>query len=453
MVDLDIPSKGIIGGIMRTKPDRRCLLGCALLAGLLAPPGHADPAGGALALEDRVRFQRAIEEVYWRHRIWPRENPTPKPALSSVMTEAAIRGKVDDYLRQSSALETLWNDSVTAEQLQAELDRIVRDTRDSSTLAEVFHALGDDPYVIAETFVRHTLVDRLVRDRYASDARFHGALKARAEAARQACTSVACMKSMGGDYHETTFTRATGDGLALDRVVGLEPKEWVTERARVRGPVGRLGDVEETRDAFRVTALLADGPERFTSASVSWPKISFDTWWADRRASFSPSPQPMAASYSIRSIDLVGCTPDTWASTYAGAPDPRYGHTAVWTGTEMIVWGTNDLYSTGGRYNPATDTWTETSHGANVPSPRYDHAAVWTGTEMIVWGGTNDSSVLNDGARYNPASDTWAATTGRSISIPAAATIPRPTPGQRHRSGQAPPRPVRARPPCGPAPR
>lgn len=39
----------------------------------------------------------------------------------------------------------------------------------------------------------------------------------------------------------------------------------------------------------------------------------------------------------------------------AGAPEPRYRHTAVWTGSEMIVWGGYDgagYFDTGGRYAP-----------------------------------------------------------------------------------------------------
>ena len=64
-------------------------------------------------------------------------------------------------------------------------------------------------------------------------------------------------------------------------------------------------------------------------------------------------------------------------------------HTAVWTGSEMIVWGGYDgisLLNTGGRYNPSTDSWTATST-TNAPAARADHTAVWTGSEMIVWGG------------------------------------------------------------------
>src|SRR6185369_12959120 len=54
-----------------------------------------------LLFEDRVAYQRAIEEVYWRHRIWPKERPDPKPSLDAVMSQAMIEQKVQDYLRHS----------------------------------------------------------------------------------------------------------------------------------------------------------------------------------------------------------------------------------------------------------------------------------------------------------------------------------------------------------------
>src|SRR5438094_5805264 len=31
-----------------------------------------------LTFGDRVAYQRAIEEVYWQHRIWPNANPGPQ---------------------------------------------------------------------------------------------------------------------------------------------------------------------------------------------------------------------------------------------------------------------------------------------------------------------------------------------------------------------------------------
>ena len=60
-----------------------------------------------LTFEERASYQRAIEEVYWRHGIWPKENLKPKPSLDEVMSAEQIEKKVEDYLRDSQALELL----------------------------------------------------------------------------------------------------------------------------------------------------------------------------------------------------------------------------------------------------------------------------------------------------------------------------------------------------------
>src|SRR6266481_5211220 len=78
------------------------------------------------------------------------------------------------------------------------------------------------------------------------------------------------------------------------------------------------------------------------------------------------------------------------ASSTTNAPTARVGHTAVWTGTEMIIWGGVDEnfveLNTGGRYNPSTNSWVQTTI-TNAPSARDSHTAVWTGSQMVVWGG------------------------------------------------------------------
>src|SRR5439155_26877 len=107
---------------------------------------------------------------------------------------------------------------------------------------------------------------------------------------------------------------------------------------------------------------------------------------------------------------------DSWiATTTVGAPTARANHTAVWTGTEMIVWGgyrytTSTTYlNTGGRYNPSTDSWIATTT-TGVPGGRSFHTAVWTGSEMIVWGGYDGTSSLNGGGRYDPVTNNWTGT-------------------------------------------
>src|SRR5882724_3373002 len=88
----------------------------------------------SLSFADRVAYQRAIEDVYWRHRIWPNTNPGPKPALDVVMSQADIEKKVQDYLRNSELLEQSWQKPITPEQLQAEMDRMAQHTKQPQVL-------------------------------------------------------------------------------------------------------------------------------------------------------------------------------------------------------------------------------------------------------------------------------------------------------------------------------
>src|SRR5919197_425494 len=138
--------------------------------------------GTTLTFADRVAYQRAIEEVYWQHRIWPEANPHPKPPLDKVMSQAQIEKKVEDYLRNSQALKDYWQRPITPDQLQAEMERIANHTKQPGVLRELFAALGNDPFVIAECLARPVLAERLITELYAHDQRFHGELKRRAEA-------------------------------------------------------------------------------------------------------------------------------------------------------------------------------------------------------------------------------------------------------------------------------
>jgi N-acetylneuraminic acid mutarotase len=109
---------------------------------------------------------------------------------------------------------------------------------------------------------------------------------------------------------------------------------------------------------------------------------------------------------------------DSWTPTATeNGPEPRSRHGAVWTGTHMIVWGGQglegggiDYLSSGGRYDPATDSWSPTS-AVGTPSGRVAFTPVWSGRHMIVWGGeTSDFHGTNSGGRYDPFTDTWSPT-------------------------------------------
>src|SRR5215472_9380214 len=186
-----------------------------------------------LTFADRVAYQRAIEEVYWQHRIWPKANAGPKPPLERVMSQAHIEKKVEDYLHNSQALEDYWQRVMTPDQLQAEMERIASHTKQPGVLREIFSALGNDPFVIAECLARPVLAERLLAELYAHDQRFHGELKRRAEAELRKHRSLKQMKKTSGMYTEMEWIKgddAETDSVSADtksvQAVKLNGTEW-----------------------------------------------------------------------------------------------------------------------------------------------------------------------------------------------------------------------------------
>jgi hypothetical protein len=217
-----------------------CLLGmgtASATAGRLAfsrTQGPEKISSKTLTFAERVAYQYAIEEVYWRHRIWPKENPGQKPPLDTVISQAQLEKKVEDYLRKSQLVTDQRGSPITASELQAEMDRMASHTKQPEVLREIFETLGNDSFVIAECLARPALAERLV-----------------------------------------TNVRLS--------------------------PTSRWSD-------GRVPSVIA-----MSGVDYTLPKISQ-----------GPG----------------GCTDDSWTATaVASAPDIRANHTAVWTGSEMIVWG------------------------------------------------------------------------------------------------------------------
>jgi len=84
----------------------------------------------------------------------------------------------------------------------------------------------------------------------------------------------------------------------------------------------------------------------------------------------------------------------------------------VWTGSEMLVWGSQDRAARrvdGAAYDPATNTWRTI---ADAPAELSDATAVWTGEEMIVFGAALHGGNVPETATaiaiaYDPARDSW----------------------------------------------
>ncbi len=105
-----------------------------------------------------------------------------------------------------------------------------------------------------------------------------------------------------------------------------------------------------------------------------------------------------------------GATAGIWTpTTAAGAPSARTGHTAVWTGQHVLIWGGeagDTLLNSGAAFNPADNSWTPIPT-AGAPSARTGHVAVWTGSEMLISGGQTAGGVTATGGAYNPVQGVW----------------------------------------------
>jgi len=382
-----------------------------------------------LSFEDRVNAQRSMEKIFYNHRLWPEENG-PRKSFHEAMSEEVLVRKTENYVKKSILLDKHWKSPLTGEQLQAEMDRIVERTRDPETLSELFASLHNDPRLIAECLVRPILVNRLIRNWYARDQRIHRELKNRATKLKELLTPENMAHSKEGIYREihikksdlrelnkpgsiddkAAMTRTNDDYLDSDhfrKVISSFPKEPGVIR------------LAETNDAFifKTTHYVSD--QELKAATLRLMKKSFDQWFQEIQGDVSPKDIEADAgfSYQFRNPKNLNGNfqPDEWfQETFV--PTARIYHSAVWTGSEMIIWGglsgdnfeENNL-NTGAKYNPILDTWIPTTT-INAPLGRNDHPALWTGTKMIIWGGDwglDQPTYHNTGGMYDPVLDEW----------------------------------------------
>ena len=178
--------------------------------------------------------------------------------------------------------------------------------------------------------------------------------------------------------------------------------------------------LEEEPEGFFVSRIRDEGPDWFERDSCAFSKRSFDDWWDEAKNRLRGILPENTSAFRLPTPSELSRAPNnrcqgTWLPSLLGTVlDSRVYNTAVWTGSEMIIWGgyggPGSYFDNGSRYDPSTDTWVHTSTGAGCPSPRKQHTGVWTGSEMIIWGGENGVVSLSTGGRYNPTIDAWTAT-------------------------------------------
>jgi N-acetylneuraminic acid mutarotase len=254
-------------------------------------------------------------------------------------------------------------------------------------------------------------------------------------------TSISTINAPTGRYlHSAVWTGSKmiiwggySEGAALTQTGGIyDPAtdSW-TSLSTINSPSGRMGHLAEWTGSKMVvwggqdaTGLVNTGAvydpatdtwSSITSTNAPEARLYFSSVWTGKKIIIWGG-WSLPGFVNLNSGGVYDPELDVWTPTQMiNAPEERYFHTAVWTGTEMLVWGGKKSlippgqntgpsidFNTGAAYDSDTDSWREIS-ALNAPVARSGHVAIWSGNEMIVWGGSSNSSgLVNTGGRYLP---------------------------------------------------
>jgi len=401
---------------------------------------------GGLTLEDRIQYQSLMERIYLEQRDTAALEAPKAVSVEQPIPREEIHRKIFTRLRMTIALEKIWGQSITESALQTEYRRILENSRDPELLQELFGALDEDSDVIARLLVQPILVRHRLHESYWWDAEIHSTVLQMAEGELLSDDGAGELGGFSGQYTETEWRLVgQGDPRRIEFENGVQirflgPQQWealltdlghrwngdaAPEGAGPGLPLYEFTRLEEGKEYFWSSVILHQDATSLRMGSYTWFKESFSKWWSANEGRFpieiGEDEQPIRLSPPEHSNQPEittkdgEVTDDAWYSLNSSDPDTpvaREQHTAVWTGTQMIIWGgTNgtQYFNSGGVYDPATDSWSATSQGAGCPTNRIDHAAIWSRNRMFIWGGWNGTTNYNTGAKYNPVTDTWVA--------------------------------------------
>ncbi len=374
-------------------------------------------------VENLIDCQAELKAYQWSKTIWPASNSTEKPKFTAVVTAEELRQSVVGSLYKQAILEHRFNVSISAELLQHDLNRMARDTQDAQSLQQVYALFAHDPLTIAHCVSRPYLVDSKLRIAYDSASDLHQATLALAHNELLDFYAMGTLKSAHqGQQHSITYrlgdeTESTIEKETAESVVHLSLAEYEQRLAQLKP---QLAQLQEHRTHYSFSIVLSESAEHITLQVLSWQKRPLEQWLAtvDPVDDYN---YPIAVDLTLSAINKNSpvaanglMTEDIWAESFQ-VPFERSNHTAVWTGTEMIIWGGligGIELNTGGRYNPTTDSWIEISVDG-APIARDEHIAVWTGSKMVIWGGRylfNGYNYLSSGGVFDPNTNTWTTT-------------------------------------------
>ncbi len=353
--------------------------------------------------------QLAIKELEWSYSLWPEQNKTPKPKFSEVIDTSLLKLKIRKILKQQALLKKEFGVEISNEMLQGDINRMAMNTKDSEKLKQLFKALDNNPQKIAHCISLPNLVTTKINNLYATSNRIHASLKMQAQNELRLYKGNHSVKLDLAKVLTTTYKiedKARKKPNFDKSTVFLNQSEFVKKSINLKNMQGKLLDKQGYFVYITVSESSAD---TLKVRKLIWQKERLDSWLQKQSSADIIMPQTykfqlpeiLASHGAMKNTDY-----DLWRPYHYQS---RIRHTAVWTGSKMIIWGGfngGKTLDTGLVYDPTTDMFTKIT-AIDPPSARESHTAVWTGSEMIVWGGKDNNSYKNDGKKYNPNTNTW----------------------------------------------
>ena len=109
----------------------------------------------------------------------------PKPSFEQALPAAQIADLVRLDLKKKAILKRVYHLDLGQAEIDTEVQRIKSTTRAPDVLAEIEHALGDDPRRFADTVARPIVIERELRTRFENDPKLHATARASAEKQRR----------------------------------------------------------------------------------------------------------------------------------------------------------------------------------------------------------------------------------------------------------------------------
>ncbi len=368
---------------------------------------------------DYMSYYLKCHQLYlshkWSQQYWPTENKQTKPKFSQVYSQEHVTEMITDSWMMERALSELFSYKIIRTMLQADLNRMAKNSRDPSGLKALFNAMKDDPELIANCVSRPYLIKKKLRDKFAWSKKQH------METNRKANLEMDRLLTHGqteeGVLSEKTYQlhEQHKEGEPQHKFSGevqLLDKAAFEQFMLIAKQPNQKPTILESKDSFFYERLKFLDHQSITFEKTSWPKEAFDDWWKNNRHQWQLTPKKnLNAPLKNFKLPRISSQFKPDSKAVAGnelwvlndMPVHRFYHSAVWTGSEMIIWGGG--YKSGARYNPASDSWVPLPF-ENAPVQRSRHHAFWTGTEMLIWGGFQDGR-LNSGGRYSLENDEW----------------------------------------------